>query len=68
MIPPRNELAPQTLAEQKRDFTAEGAPAPDKQAPSSTPRQACADAATQPPAKLHRETLTLKRASRARYP
>jgi hypothetical protein len=65
MTPSRNEPDPQALAEQKRDFTSEGAPAPGKQAPSAQDR---AEAATAPRTQPHRETLTLKRPSRARYP
>lgn len=66
MIPSRNDPAPKALAEQKRDFTAEGAPAPDKLPPPPPPRQSHTDTATPLTAKIHRETLTLKRDSQAR--
>lgn len=62
-----NESDPQALAQKKNDFTpeCECASAPGKQALPSLNR---AVAATPPRAQPHRETLTLKRSSRARYP
>jgi hypothetical protein len=60
-----HEPDPQALARQKSDFTAEGAPFPCQQAPSAQDR---ADAGTPLRTKPHRDTLTLKRPSRARYP
>lgn len=65
MTPSRNDPDSQALAEQKSDFTAEGAPAPTKQAPSAQDR---AEATTTPRTQPPRGTLTLKRPSRARYP
>ncbi|GEM_PF-2556333 len=62
----RNDPDRQSLAEQKRDFTAEGAPAPDRLPSPPPPRLGASDAATPLTAKLHRATLTLKRESRAR--
>lgn len=63
---PRNDSAPKALAEQKRDFTAEGALTPEKLPSPPPPRQNRTDTATPITAKLHRDTLTLKRDSRAR--
>lgn len=65
MTSSNNESDPQALAQKKNDFAAECASAPDKQALPSPNR---AMAATPPRAQPLRETLTLKRFSRARYP
>lgn len=66
MTPNRNDPDPQALAEQKIDFTAEGAPAPDTLPSPPPPRLGAGDGAAPLTAKLHRATLTLKRESRAR--